>query len=111
MGRQTALDFAACGAHIVIVTRHSEQAARDTVSQIEALGGKGAYVMADTSVEADAARVVQTAVDTFGSIDIAFNNAGLGPDGRPFPICRWTRSPLKTGIWCPTPTCGACFYA
>ena len=81
MGRQTALDFAACGANVVVVTRRSEQAARDTVAEIEALGGHGIYVMADVAVENEVAHMVQATVEAFGGLDIAFNNAGLGPDG------------------------------
>ena len=34
MGRQTALDFAACGANVAVVTRRSEQAAKDTVAHL-----------------------------------------------------------------------------
>lgn len=85
MGRQTALDFAAWGANVVIATKRSEQAAKETAAQIDALGGHGIYVLGDVAVEEDTARMVQTAVDTFGSIDIAFNNAGLGPDGTTIP--------------------------
>ena len=59
MGRQTALDFAACGANVAVVTRRSEQAAKDTVAQIQSLGGQGIYVLADISVEDDAQRMVQ----------------------------------------------------
>ena len=81
MGRQTALDFAACGANVAVVTRRSEQAAKDTVAQIQSLGGQGIYVLADISVEDDAQRMVQATLDAFGRLDIAFNNAGLGPDG------------------------------
>ena len=105
MGRQTALDFAACGANVAVVTRRSEQAAKDTVAQIQSLGGQGIYVLADISVEDDAQRMVQATLDAFGRLDIAFNNAGLGPDGTT--ILRLPLDQVPTEDWDlgnPTPT-------
>ena len=86
IGRRTALRFAEQGANVVIVTKSSEQAAKDTVAQIEALGGHGIYVLCDIAVEAQVEQAIAAAVEAFGAIDIAFNNAGVGPDGVTIPL-------------------------
>jgi len=90
IGRQTALRFAQEGANLVIVTKKSAEAAKATVAEIEALGRRAIYVMCDVACEADVERMVETAVDTFGSLDIAFNNAGVGPDGVTIPFVNVT---------------------
>ena len=85
IGRQTALDLAAQGANVLIATRKSEQAAQEVVAQINALGVESGYVLCDVAIEADVQHMVKTAVDRFGRIDIAFNNAGIGADGVTMP--------------------------
>lgn len=44
----------------------------------ESLGAAGAFVTCDVSQEEDVKRAISTAIGTFGSLDIVFNNAGLG---------------------------------
>ncbi|MBN8605568.1 MAG: SDR family oxidoreductase [Caulobacterales bacterium] len=46
------------------------------VEELKAAGGAAAYVTGDISVEADVARMIGKAVETFGGIDIVVNNAG-----------------------------------
>ncbi|WP_310725523.1 SDR family NAD(P)-dependent oxidoreductase [Streptomyces sp. N2A] len=46
-------------------------------------GAEAAYVVADVSVPEDAARAVDLAVTTYGRLDAAFNNAGIGGDRTP----------------------------
>jgi A-factor type gamma-butyrolactone 1'-reductase (1S-forming) len=43
-----------------------------------------AAVTCDVSVDSDCARAVSVAVERFGRLDVAFDNAGVGPDGRLF---------------------------
>src|SRR3954453_3435535 len=45
------------------------------VADIEAAGGKAVGVIGDVRVEEDVARAVETAVSTFGGVDIVVNNA------------------------------------
>jgi NAD(P)-dependent dehydrogenase (short-subunit alcohol dehydrogenase family) len=47
------------------------------VAEIEAAGGKAVAVVGDVRKEADVQRAVDTAIDTFGGIDICVNNAGV----------------------------------
>ena len=99
IGRQTALRFAQKGANLVIVTKNSEEAAKATVAEIDALGSRAIYVMCDVAREADVERMVKAAVDTFGSLDIAFNNAGVGPDGVTIPIVPLTEVTEHNWDW------------
>lgn len=76
IGRATALAYAREGATVVAVDTDRAGAAR-VVAEIETAGGIALAVIADVSVEADVEAAVQNAVDAFGRIDIAFNNAGI----------------------------------
>jgi NAD(P)-dependent dehydrogenase (short-subunit alcohol dehydrogenase family) len=73
IGLATALRFADEGANVVAV---------DIDSGAGTAAGKaagGVFVQADVSAEADVARMFAFAHETYGSVDIAFNNAGISP--------------------------------
>lgn len=77
IGRAAALAFARSGAS-VLVCDVSEQGGRETVALIEAGGrGKAAWQHCDVSKADDVKAMVAAAVDTFGRLDFAFNNAGI----------------------------------
>jgi len=76
IGRATALLFARQGARLVIAARRSAHG-EAVVNEISALGGEAVFVQTDVTQEVDCQRMVSTAVDHFGRIDIAFNNAGV----------------------------------
>jgi NAD(P)-dependent dehydrogenase (short-subunit alcohol dehydrogenase family) len=80
IGMITAVRFAAEGASVVVadVDRSGGEAA---VGEIEAAGGRAAFVPGDVRDAADAERMVQAAVDGFGGLDVLFNNAGVGSWG------------------------------
>ncbi|MFG3012468.1 SDR family NAD(P)-dependent oxidoreductase [Streptomyces cinerochromogenes] len=82
IGRAVALAFAAEGAHVVVAGRRPEPLA-ETVRLIEEQGGKALAVSADVSRAADAEALVRAAVEHFGSLDVAVNNAGVFRGGRP----------------------------
>jgi NAD(P)-dependent dehydrogenase (short-subunit alcohol dehydrogenase family) len=73
IGLATAQRFAQEGAKIVAVDL--DEAAGTKVA--DEVGGL--FVRADVANEDDVVRMYQTAFDTFGSVDIAFNNAGISP--------------------------------
>lgn len=81
IGRATAKLFAAEGAKVVVGARR--QAELDSlVAEIEAAGGKAVAVAGDVRSEDYHKRLVATAVEHYGKLDIAFNNAGtLGEAG------------------------------
>jgi NAD(P)-dependent dehydrogenase (short-subunit alcohol dehydrogenase family) len=82
IGRATALAFAAEGAQVVVAGRRQEPL-DETAALIEQAGGKALPVTADVSRAADAEALVAAAVDHFGSLDVAVNNAGVFRGGAP----------------------------
>jgi NAD(P)-dependent dehydrogenase (short-subunit alcohol dehydrogenase family) len=54
---------------------------RETVDLIESAGGEAIYVPADVSRRSDVERMVTAAIDSFGRLDCAHNNAGI--EGNP----------------------------
>ncbi|MEV7884065.1 SDR family NAD(P)-dependent oxidoreductase [Streptomyces sp. NPDC002817] len=92
IGRSLALTFAAEGAQVVVVGRRREPL-DDTATLIEEAGGKALALTADVSRAADVQAVVAAAVDRFGSLDVAVNNAGVFRGGQPLaelPESDWT---------------------
>ena len=76
IGRATALRFAEEGADVVVADVRPE-IGRETVDLVEDRGGNATFVEVDVS-DADAVeRMVDVAVDTYGGLDFAFNNAGI----------------------------------
>lgn len=78
IGQGIAFRLAEAGAGVTIAARNLD-AANQTVEEIKAGGGKAQAVRADTRVAADAAKVAEATVATFGSLDILVNNAGIFP--------------------------------
>ncbi|MFM1752133.1 MAG: hypothetical protein RL119_1095, partial [Actinomycetota bacterium] len=85
LGREHALLFAAEGAKVVVNdlggtndgSGNDITPAQQTVADIKAMGGE-AIVNGDNVADWDgAARMVQSAIDTFGDLDILVNNAGI----------------------------------
>jgi NAD(P)-dependent dehydrogenase (short-subunit alcohol dehydrogenase family) len=76
IGRATALAFASEGARVVIGNRHADRG-NETVNLIRKAGGTAVFRRTDVTVAADVAALVDLAVSEFGSLDFAFNNAGV----------------------------------
>ena len=76
IGRATALRFASEGAKVVVGARRIEEG-EETVRMIKQAGGKALFFKTDVSKEADAAALVNKAVETYGRLDCAFNNAAV----------------------------------
>jgi NAD(P)-dependent dehydrogenase (short-subunit alcohol dehydrogenase family) len=76
IGRATALAFARKGANVVVADI-SEQGNRETARMIEGLGGRALAVKCDVSQGNDVKVALDQAVETFGHLDFAFNNAGV----------------------------------
>ncbi|MDF7819470.1 glucose 1-dehydrogenase [Runella sp. MFBS21] len=75
IGRETALLFAQEGAAVVVADIN--EAAKETVELIEKQGGKAAYIRTDVSKASDCENMVAFAEQTFGKLNIIFNNAGI----------------------------------
>lgn len=84
IGRAAAKLFAAEGARLVVTARRQSELDR-LIGEIEAEGGEAIAVAGDIGDETLAQRLVETATECFGGLDIGFNNAGiigeLGPIG------------------------------
>ena len=76
IGRETALLFAQEDAKVVAVDIN-DAAGEETAAMIKSAGGAAAYVHADVSKAADAENMVRFAEETFGKLNVMFNNAGI----------------------------------
>jgi len=103
IGRDTAVLFAKAGAKVVVSGRREAEGEK-TVELVSAAGGEGLFVKADVSIASEVDALIQKAVERFGRLDIAFNNAGI--EGVWVPIIKqseedWDRTidvNLK-GVW------------
>jgi len=77
MGRASALLFAEEGAKVVIADWDFESA-ETAVAEIKAAGGEAVAVKVDVSNEDDIKKMVATAMDNYGRIDVLYNNAAVG---------------------------------
>jgi NAD(P)-dependent dehydrogenase (short-subunit alcohol dehydrogenase family) len=79
IGRATALLFAKEGAKVAVAD-FVPAGGQETVRRIKEAGGEAIFIRVDVSKAAEVERMVKTAVDTYGRIDILHNNAGIqGP--------------------------------
>jgi NAD(P)-dependent dehydrogenase (short-subunit alcohol dehydrogenase family) len=77
IGRAASLAYATSGARVV-VTDVNIEGGEETVQMIKESGGEAILVHADVSRPTDTEAMVNQAVKAFGSLDYAFNNAGIG---------------------------------
>ena len=77
LGVSFATAFAEAGADVVLAARRADRLT-ETAAKVEALGRKALSVAADVSDPADCQRVIDSAVETFGRVDVLINNAGIG---------------------------------
>lgn len=82
IGRAIALRLAAEGAS-VIVSDVNDEAGAETVSLIEAANGRAAYKHANVADADEVNALVPFAVESFGRLDLAVNNAGVGAMPKP----------------------------
>src|SRR5688500_5481298 len=79
MGRATVLRFLAEGARVVVADLN-EANGESAMEEIRTLGhaDDACFVRTDVAEETDVERMIGTAVDRFGTLDVVFNNAGVG---------------------------------
>jgi NAD(P)-dependent dehydrogenase (short-subunit alcohol dehydrogenase family) len=85
-GRVAVVTGGASGIGLASVRRMAAEGAKIVVADIDQLGGElaanevgGVYVRVDVTDEQEVRAMFAAAVDTFGRLDIAFNNAGISP--------------------------------
>jgi NAD(P)-dependent dehydrogenase (short-subunit alcohol dehydrogenase family) len=84
--RVAVITGAGSGIGLATATRLAAEGARIVAVDVDETAGKsvadetgGLFIQADVSAEEDVRRIYATARDTYGSVDIAFNNAGISP--------------------------------
>jgi NAD(P)-dependent dehydrogenase (short-subunit alcohol dehydrogenase family) len=104
IGRATALTFAREGAKLVVADMNAE-GGQQTVHMIRENGGDAIFVQVDVSKATEVAAMISTTVETYGRLDCAHNNAGIGSRPRaPLHECTeetWDRvlSINLKGVW------------
>lgn len=76
IGRATAIALAEKGCHVAVNYSRSAEAAGETAERCRAFGVEAVAVQGDVASDDDCRRVVATAVDAFGRLDVLVNNAG-----------------------------------
>src|SRR5918994_3547639 len=89
IGREAALAFASAGASVVAADV-ADEANQKTARLIEEAGGRALAVHCDVSRSEDVRAALDTAVQEFGRVDFAFNNAGV--ENRPTPAAEVTEN-------------------
>lgn len=77
IGEATALLYAAQGAKVV-VSDVNEVGGEAAVAKIKTNGGDAIFAKTDVAIAAECEQLVKTTVETYGRLDIACNNAGVG---------------------------------
>ena len=103
MGRASALKFAKEGAAVVICDIRID-GGEETLQLVKEAGGDGVFVKADVSKKEDTEAMVKKAVETYGRLDCAHNNAGIGAGFARLANCKeedWDRvmSINLKGVW------------
>lgn len=80
IGRAAAEVFARSGASVLVSDVNAAGGA-ETVALLEAAGGKASFFQCDVSKADDVKAMVAAAIDRFGGLDCAFNNAGINRMG------------------------------
>ncbi|MER2237274.1 MAG: SDR family NAD(P)-dependent oxidoreductase, partial [Psychrobacillus sp.] len=83
LGRAAALKLAESGINISIIDVSEEQG-NETVRLVEEKGAKAIFIKADVTKAEEVKKYVEKTVETFGSVDMFFNNAGISGPGKKF---------------------------
>lgn len=74
IGRGASLAFAEAGASVIVAARSTDKLG-ELVAEIEAIGGKARAVACDVRQKADIEACIKAAIDTYGRLDVLYNNA------------------------------------
>ncbi len=97
IGRAGARLFAREGAKVIVSTDSNIKGGEETVKLIKDAGGEATFVKCDVSKASDVEAMVNKCVSLYGRLDYAFNNAGIGPDGKRVPFYNLVDCPEE--IW------------
>ena len=77
IGRATAIALAREGAKVTVAARRASEG-EETVRLVKEAGSDAIFVKTDVAIENDVRSLVEKTVETFGRLDYAVNNAGIG---------------------------------
>ena len=80
IGRAASVALAAAGAAVVAAGR-TQDGISEVADEISAAGGRARSHRADVTDDADIADLLAFTEDSFGGLDVYFNNAGVSPEG------------------------------
>ena len=80
IGRATAIAFAREGAKVVVAARRVKEG-EETVRLIKEADTDGIFIKTDVTVEEEVRALIEKTIATYGRLDCAFNNAGVGMGG------------------------------
>jgi len=105
IGRAIVVLLAKEGAQVAINYNNDESGAREVADEIAAFGGTAMLTQADISDSAEARAMIKKIVDTWGSLDVLVNNAGITRDKsmRKLTDDDWTtviNTNLNSVYWC-----------
>ncbi|KAI4385151.1 hypothetical protein MLD38_003209 [Melastoma candidum] len=81
IGKAIALSLGKSGCKVLVNYARSSKEAEEVCTEIEAHGGKALAFGGDVSKQEDVDAMMKAAVDTWGTIDVLINNAGITKDG------------------------------
>ncbi len=78
IGQDTAVEFGDAGANVVLADADTEggEATADTIN--DETDGDAMFIEVDVTDNSDVEQMVETATESYGGLDVAFNNAGIG---------------------------------
>ena len=80
IGRAISLKLAADGFIVIAAARADEEKAADYIAELKAISPESIYVPTDISKKEDRIRLIDTAYDTFGTLDVLVNNDSPSAD-------------------------------
>lgn len=81
IGNSIAKEFARLGGTVIINYRYNDEAAKQTLKEIQAFGGYAASIKGDVSSYSFTKDMIEGILDKFGKIDVLINNAGISKIG------------------------------
>ncbi len=103
IGRASAQSFAGRGARVLVADVDAE-GGEETVGKVEGSGGEAVFVRTDVSKAEEVEALIGRAVEAYGRLDFAHNNAGIG--GQPGPLADGTEEDFERviavnlkGVW------------
>ncbi len=97
IGKVAAQAFAREGARVIVATDANIKGGEDTTKLIKEAGGEAIFIKCDVSKATEVETMIDKCVQTYGRLDYAFNNAGIGPDGKRVPVVNIVDCPEE--VW------------